>query len=302
MSKQASPVAIGAFVLGAIAITLVAVVALGSGRLFRSTENFLLFFQGSVNGLDKGAPVKYRGVPIGVVTDILLAVPQLKGDPRIPVVIEIDNDRLNELGSSLNLATDPESLKALIEQAGLRAQLQQQSFITGQLFIGLDLFPDSKLEMVLPPGSGPHPELPTLPTKLEQLQAKIEAVLDKLGKIDWESVGTSAAATVEGLNKLVNSPEIQSTLVALRQTLTELRDAIGPVQKGATSATKELTAALKRLQLSLDRLDTLTDPKAPLVNSVNGALSEVAEAARAVRRLAEDLDRDPSVILRGKSK
>ena len=302
MSKQASSVAIGAFVLGAVAITLAAVVALGSGRLFRSTENFVLFFQGSVNGLDKGAPVKYRGVPIGVVTDILLAVPQLRGDPRIPVVIEIDNDRLNELGSSLNLATDPESLKALIEQAGLRAQLQQQSFITGQLFIGLDLLPESKLEMVLPPGSGPHPELPTLPTKLEQLQAKIEAVLDKLGKIDWESVGTSAAATVEGLNKLVNSPEIQTTLVALRQTLTELRDAIGPVQKGATSATKELTAALKRLQVSLDRLDTLTDPKAPLVNSMNGALSEVAEAARAVRRLAEDLDRDPSVILRGKGK
>jgi len=50
VSKRASPALIGAFVLGAVAITVVAVVALGSGRLFRSTQKFLMFFQGSVNG------------------------------------------------------------------------------------------------------------------------------------------------------------------------------------------------------------------------------------------------------------
>jgi len=302
VSKRANPAAIGAFVLGAVAITVIAVVALGSGRLFRSTQKFLMFFQGSVNGLENGAPVKFRGVPIGVVTDILLAVPQLRGDPRIPVVVEIDNDRLGELGSTLDLKTDAVSLKALFEDGGLRAQLQQQSFITGQLFIGLDLFPGSALERVLPEGTAPYMEIPTLPTKLEQLQAKIEQVLDKLGKIDWESVGQSAAATVEGLNKLVNSPDIQKTLVALRDTLTEIRDAVGPLGKGATGATNELRASLKRLQGTLDRLDTLTDPKAPLVSGMGGALSDVSEAARAVKRLAEDLDRDPSLIIRGKGK
>src|SRR5882724_8304548 len=102
MSKRASPAMIGAFVIGAITIIGVAAVTLGGGRLFRSQERYVMFFQGSVNGLEKGAPVKYRGVPIGVVTDILLAVPQLRDDPRIPVVIEVDNDRLRELGASLD--------------------------------------------------------------------------------------------------------------------------------------------------------------------------------------------------------
>ena len=301
MSKRASPALIGVFVLGALVITVVAVVALGSGRLFRSTQKFLMFFQGSVNGLENGAPVKFRGVPIGVVTNILLAVPGLRGDPRIPVVVQIDNDRMRELGATLDLKSD-ESMKALFEEGGLRAQLQQQSFITGQLFIGLDLFPDSKLERVLPEGSAPYTEIPTLPTKLEQLQAKLEAVMDKLGKIDWENVGKAAASTIEGLNRLVNSPDVQSTLVALRETLTEIRDAVGPFSKGATGATNELKASLKRLQLSLDKLDTLTDPKAPLVSGMSGALTDVSEAARAVRRLADDLDRDPSVIIRGKGK
>jgi len=211
-------------------------------------------------------------------------------------------EQLRELGSTLDLTTDAASLRALFEQSGLRAQLQQQSSITGQLFIGLDLFPESKLERVLPEDTAPYMEIPTLPTKLEQLQAKLEAVMDKLGKIDWESVGKSAADTVEGLNRLVNSPDVKETLVALRQTLTEIRDAVGPLGKGATAATNELKASLKRLQVSLDKLDVLTDPKAPLVSGMSGAMSDVSEAARAVRRLADDLDRDPSVIIRGKGK
>jgi len=81
-----------------------------------------------------------------------------------------------------------------------------------------------------------------------------------------------------------------------------VRNAIGPLASGATGATNDLRGAITRLQAPLDRLDALSDPKAPLVLGINGALSDVGEAARAVRRLAEDLDRDPSVLLRGKNK
>lgn len=301
MSRRANPALIGAFVLGAIALGAAAVVALASGRLFRSTQTFVLFFQGSVNGLEKGSPVKFRGVPIGSITDILLALPQKRGDPRIPVLIDIDKDRLVELGASLELNAGPGMMSELSRNAGLRAQLQQQSFVTGLLYIGLDLFPDSPMNLVLPEG-GPYPEIPTLPTRLEQAQAKIEAMLDRLGKIDWDSVGRSLTSAVDGLNRLVNSPELQSNLVALRETLTEIRSAIGPLGTSATGATNDLRSAVKRLQATLERLDALADPKAPLVQGMNGALGEVAEAARAVKRLAEDLDRDPSVLIRGKSR
>jgi len=300
MSKRANPALIGAFVIGAIALGTAAIVAVGSGRLFHSTQKFAMYFQGSVNGLEKGAPVKFRGVPIGVVTDILLALPERRGEPRIPVIIEIDSDRMRELGVTVDLR-GPGMMGALIRDAGLRGQLQQQSFITGQLFIGLDLMPQTPMELVLPENS-PMPEIPTLPTKLEQLQAKIQAVLDQLGKIDWASVGQSLASTVDGLNRLVNSPAVQDDLVALRDTLLEIRKAVGPFGQSATGATNDLRAAIKRLQATLDHLDALADPKAPLVQGVSGALSEVAEAARAVRRLAEDLDRDPSALVRGKAR
>jgi paraquat-inducible protein B len=299
VSRRANPALIGGFVLGAMALGAAAVVALASGRLFRSTQTFVLFFHGSVNGLEKGSPVKFRGVPIGSVTDILLALPQKRGDPRIPVLIDVEQDRLVELGTTFELNPGPGMITELSRNTGLRAQLQQQSFVTGLLYIGLDLFPDSPFDLVLPVG-GPYPEIPTLPTKLEQAQAKIEAIVDRLSQIDWESVGRSLTSAVDGLSRLVNSPELQSNLVALRQTLAEIRNAIGPLGASATGATNDLRAAIKRLQATLERLDALSDPKAPLVQGLNGALGEVAEAARAVKRLAEDLDRDPSMLIRGK--
>jgi paraquat-inducible protein B len=301
VSKRANPALIGAFVVGATAIVAVAVVSIGSGWFFRNTVKFVMYFQGSVNGLDKGAPVKFRGVPIGVVTDIMLSLGERQGEPRIPVVIDIDKDRLRELGASQELVAAPGMIKKLAHESGLRAQLQQQSFITGQLFIGLDLIPDSPMEFAQTDDE-PYPEIPTLPTKLEQAAAKFQAVLDRLEKIDWETLGHTLTSTVDGLNHLVNSPEVQANLVALRGALTEIRNAVGPFAKSATGATNDLRVALQRLQAAIDRIDAIADPKAPLVQGMTGALGEVGEAARAVRRLAEDLDRDPSVLLRGKAR
>ncbi len=308
MGKRPNRALIGGFVLGALALVVAALVMLGSGRFFRHADEFVLYFGGSVNGLEKGAAVKYRGVPVGAVSDILLALPQKRGDPRIPVLIEIDHDRLAELGATREMSEGPEMMSRLLRDAGLRAQLQQQSFITGLLYIGLDLVPGSPLDLAFPEG-GPYPEIATLPTKLEQAQAKIEAVIERLVKIDFEGLGRSLADTVNGINHLVSSPDVQSTLVALREALgeiraaaAELRSSARPLAAGVNGTTTELRASLKRLQTSLDRLDVLTDPKAPLVQGLTTSLADFGKASRAVRQLAEDLDRDPSVLLRGRTR
>ncbi len=305
MAERRHPALIGAFVLGAIAITAAAVMVVGSGRFFRNTHTFVLYFQGSVNGLEKGAAVKFRGVPIGTVSDILLALPEHRGDPRVPVLIEIDYGKLGELGLTRDMTSGPGFMSRL-RDAGLRGQLQQQSFITGILYIGLDFFPNTPGALVLE-GQGPYPEIPTLPTKLEVAQAKLEEIFERMNKIDFEALGRSIGGAIDGLNGLVNSPDVKMNLVALHGALTEiraaavsLREGTGPLAKNLNGATSDLRAAIDRLSKSLERIDALTDPNAPVVHGLAQSLNELGAAARAVRQLANDLDRDPSVLLKGK--
>jgi paraquat-inducible protein B len=306
MGKRPRPALVGAFVIGAIVLAVAAVVTVGSGRFLRNTRTLVIFFRGSVNGLDKGAPVKFRGVTIGTVTDIRLALPGQGDVNRIPVLIEIDRDRLEEFGASAD-AVVGKRLYDLIYKRGLRAQLQQQSFITGLLYVGLDYFPDSKLDLILPPGGGSYPEIPSQPTTLEEARAKIEELFDRVSHIDFDAFGKSVTGAVDGVNRLVNSPEVYSNLEALHETLVEIRGAttdlrarILPLSTNANATVNDLRGAIKRLQASVDRFDSLIDPNAPLLGTLAATLADVGEAARAVRQLAEQLDRNPSVLLTGK--
>src|SRR3989442_1469151 len=97
MGRKANPAIIGAFVIGAVALTVVAVTVWGSGKLFRRQYPCVCYFPGSVNGLSAGAPVKFRGVQIGEVTDVRLLYAQARGAPRVPVFLTIDNERMRGL-------------------------------------------------------------------------------------------------------------------------------------------------------------------------------------------------------------
>jgi paraquat-inducible protein B len=259
-----------------------------------------------VNGLDRGAPVKFRGVPIGTVTDIRIRMRELAATGRIPVLIEVDRERVYELGGQHD-TVDDQRVNELINDLGMRAQLQQQSFITGLLYVALDLFPDSKIDLVLPPGTGPYPEIPCLPTTLEQARAKIEEIFDRVSRIDFDALGKSVNGALDGVNRLVNSPDVYSNLQALHATLDEIRGAaadlrarVSPLSNNVDATAKDLRSALQRLQASLDRFDTLIDPSAPLLGGLASTISDVGDAARAVRQLAEQIDRNPNVLLTGK--
>ena len=124
MSKKANPTLVGAFVIGAVVLVVGAVTILGSGRLFRKTYEFVLYFQGSVSGLREGAPVKYKGVEIGSITKILLQLDDGAEVDRIPVIIKLDADKIRGRGVGGSLA-DPAALKTAIDR-GLRGQLQTE--------------------------------------------------------------------------------------------------------------------------------------------------------------------------------
>lgn len=314
MGKKANPAIVGLFVLGALALAVIGVLVFGSGKLFRRTITFVMYFPGSVDGLSVGAPVKFKGVDIGSVTNIQLVLSAGKAGPhaRIPVYVMFDPSRIVTEGDAIRFP-DPEAREELITR-GLRAQLQSQSMLTGLLFIQLDFFPNSPLTYVRKQPSEP-PEIPTIPTTLEQASTQAREVISELREIDFKGMVDQANAALAGINKLVNDP-------ALRAALDQLPGAV----KNVNGAVESANALLRRVERQVDPLSnemhttlvgaqramstveqtasaatTLIEPGSPLDHDLRRSLQSVSQAADALRLFADYLERNPSALIYGRS-
>jgi paraquat-inducible protein B len=305
---MANPALIGAFVLGAIVLGVAAVVLLGSGRLFARRQPFVCFFTGSVDGLNPGSPVKFRGVQIGEVTEMLLRYGAQSADvslARIPVFIEIDEKRLGQLGATRAIGVNRERFEELIK-AGLRARLETQSLVTGVLYVGLNFLPDTPVFRELPV-DGPDLEIPTIPTTFEQIFASFQNVMNRVDKLDIEALVASIRNAFDGVNKLVRSPDVDRAVVELHQTLASIHRVTGALEPQVQPTMKDLRAALAEAKGALETLNGtlvsvrgLIEPNAPLVVDIGRTLAEVGDAANSVRILAEDLDRKPNSLIVGR--
>ena len=307
MSKKASPALIGAFVLGALALTVLAIITFGSGRFFRETHEYVLYFDGSVNGLLVGAPVKLRGVPIGRVSRILLRFEQPDDDRRIPVLVELDERAFRGVGGpTIDL---DRRIEEMVTQQGLRGRLETQSLLTGILYVGFDFYLGTSAMRIRPPGSVPA-EIPTVPTALEQARATLEDVLIKLPDLVEHLTSTVTAverlANSEGLTKAMDSldeltGELRETLASMRSLARTADDQIEPVAAEVRRTAEQTRLLLERAEATLLRTEALLDPDAPLPQQLKTTLAEAQRSARALRDLADSLERNPSAILFGPS-
>jgi len=328
MNKKVSPTLIGAFVLGALALVVIATLIFGSGRFFRTTKDFVLYFDGSVNGLRVGAPVKFRGVEIGSVKNILLRLEKDPGVLRIPVIIELELEKFTSKGATGVALNDPRVLKQLISE-GLRGQLQMESFVTGLLFVGIDYFPGSKLALVQQPGNiYQYDEIPTQPTQLQVAGSKVNEILARLDEVDFKGLIESFQRTAKGIEVLVTSPELKAAVRStdelshklqiaatnIAQLATTLDDKIKTLsndfqltsgearatikQAGALITQAEVT--LKETQATMANVQFLTDPDSLAFYEITKTLKEVSGAARSLRLLANYVERNPRALVFGK--
>jgi len=330
MSKPVNKTLIGVFVLGAVTLAVTAVLIFGSGRYFAPVKKFVLFFEGSVKGLNVGAPVIFRGVKIGDVTGIQLHVDPKHLTTVIPVYVEIDPRTFTVPEELKPLAKDVEKkyvfIQPLIEK-GLKAQLQMQSFVTGQLMINLDFYPDKPIKLV--GFEKKYPEIPTVPTSMEELTKTLQDLkLDELYK--------KVMLTVEGIEKIVNSPELLSTIRSVNQTMKSAdrlvnnidvqagpllanlqrsseaaRNALAEVEK-ALSAEKGIPAqleetlkttnsTLKQVENTFATIQRMTEENAHIGYELDRALKELSASARSIRILADYLEQHPEALLKGKT-
>lgn len=313
MRKKISPGLIGLFVVVGVALSVGAVALLGSGALFRDTTSFVLLFPGSVDGLEIGAPVKFRGVTIGSVSDVRLALEDARtSEPRLPVFIEIDNKKLRSKGAVAR-PRDPSSVRELVAR-GLRAQLRTRSLLTGLLFVQLDLRPDIPAHFVLDPGSK-YNEIPTIPAPFDLAQSAVERILARLDRTNIDGMVARATEAIEHIDHVASDPSLKAAVESLPQTLAsvdraaerirELSDDLGARSGPLIASTRETaaaaTAALEQARLTLQSVQVLTDPASPLAMQLDIALAEFIDATRSVKRLADYLERNPGAVLRGRA-
>lgn len=281
MSKKPSATVVGVFILCGALLMVAAVMIWGSGRLFEHRYKYVCYFPGSVFGLNVGAAVRYRGVPVGQVTGLRIRYEQPAGDRRLPVFIEINEKRLRELGR------DGQRTSAIIPSlidGGLRARLELESLVTSQLYVNLDMFPDSPIERVH--AQRGYPEIPTIPTAIEEATKSISGVLAELKEADLAGTARSLASTIEGLNRLVNTPSIAHALKELPSTVASIRQLVQTADNTVGRVGQELQSTV--------------GARGPVVADFQRALVDVQRAAQAVRRLAEFLERNPNALIVGK--
>lgn len=323
MSTKVSPTLIGAFVIGAVALIVIAILLLGSGRLFRQTRDFVLYFDNSVNGLRVGAPVKFKGVEVGSVKDIRLQLEKGAEVNKIPVIIEIDLEKLTLRGATPEIAVDREAFhKAVVE--GFRGQLAMESLVTGVLYVALDFFPGTPINFVQQENvNNKYPEIPTLPTSLELAKGAVERILNKLEEVDFKRLIDSLTKTSDGVGQLisVNSPTVKSILQSVDQAMPQLRGAISDFRTltatannnvtnvsadlhqtltAAHSAIEQIAATMKEAETTIISVRATVDPDSPTFYELTKSLREVSGAASSIRVLADSLDRNPQAVILGK--
>lgn len=317
MSKRASPTLVGGFVVGAVTLAVVAVAVIGSGHWFRHAHAFVLHFDSDVSGLKVGAPVKFKGVEIGSVREILLQMSSLTGTNggprvRIPVVIELDEKTLRDRGLPVRLEETASMQRAI--EAGLRGQLAMESFVTGLLYVKLDMVPGSP-DDVEADSPFPHLEIPTLPTPLEEAQMKLNEFIEKFRDADIPGLIAGVTRTVNGLDALVNSPVLKSSLDSLDRTLSSLETTSGslrslldqtnaslePLQRSMLARSEDIGRTLASTEATLEALRTAASPEGPVVFQFHRTLTDISETARALRSFLDYLDRDPAALVRGKA-
>lgn len=327
MSKQANPTLIGAFVLGAIALVVIAIIIFSSGGLYKDRPLFIMYFDDSVKGLDVGSSVSLLGVQIGTVKEIGIIHDSSTGKVKIPVTAEFHPETVTNINRKGE--TREENIKHLVEDFGLRAQLRTQSIVTGQLFIEVDYHPDTEYRYY---GDGTIVEIPTIPSPFEQLGKELR-------EFNVSELANAISSAAMAISQLADNPDLKlafenlnSTLASTSKLVTDINMQVAPVAKNANLALinmdNTLTDARGMVNNANSKLDTLendihstlsqldktlaefrhaaanikqfSDDNSPTVYKLNTALDELARAARSVRTLADTLERHPEAILQGK--
>ena len=299
--SRPNPVVIGAFVLGAITLAVAALLFFGGGVLREKRMAVVSFFDGSVAGLRVGAPVTFRGVPVGEVKSLGVRLDPKTGRSIIQVNMELVPGMLTVYGQAM---PDRDTFVTSLVSEGLTAQLVKQSFVTGLLSVELAFRPAAEVSRL---GDGSLPEVPTVPGDLEGLAKQLQTV-------DIVATVESLQRTLASAEALLNNPGLRGGLDQLPEVMSSLKRTLDTTEREVKASSAAVQKTLEKTDATLEKADAtlektdatleaahaLVDPRGHNAIQVQRTLDDLAATSARLRNLAERVDRDPSVLIRGR--
>jgi paraquat-inducible protein B len=304
VSETANPTKVGLFVVGAAALALATMVAFGSSKLFATTEQFEIHFDQSLMGLSLGAPVIFQGVQVGTVVD--LYAEYATDDPlqiETPVIVELVGGRVRR-PQNMPGPRDSTTVISELVGTGLRAQLDVQSLVTGQLYVSLVIRPDTPIQYH---GDGNLPEIPSITSDLEMVKETFLSLVKELRLMPLQEIGDDLVSVLAGLADLANAPETREGLEQLGAAMSELRalvDSMNSKLDGGYAeymkVTAEVQVVLKGAGDTIESVQRLVEPGSELQYQLDVSLQEVRRALERVGALADQLLAQPDSVLFGR--
>ncbi|MGM8227811.1 MlaD family protein [Cellvibrio sp. ARAG 10.3] len=317
--KKNRSLAIGAFIVGAILLVFIALMFFSGGRFFADKKRVVMYFEGSVQGLQVGAPVKLKGVVLGEIIDISINFERDNKTVYTAVTADLVMKRINSDGVNVEEDFFEDAI-----QSGLRAQLNFQSFLTGLLYVELDFYPDSELRLYAIQKE--HQEIPTIGTSFEEIsrtfqELDLKGLVHNLNNLTEQVSNMVAngqvAETLSSFNRLATSleqtsgnadKEIARLSAKMDTTLTELNTLIKQLNTQTPDMLASLKSSLQELDKSMQSFDQAAaniehafSEDAPLINQLTRTLEDMSRSSQAFRSLSETLEQQPEALLRGRS-
>jgi paraquat-inducible protein B len=331
MKTKVSPTIVGIFVIGAFALLIVALLTFGGLNLFSKPQRFLVYFDESIHGLDLGSPVKLRGVRVGRVVALNIRYDERTNNSVVAVVCELSKDVMtNSEGVVIDVASRAD-LQSLIDH-GMRAQLEVLGLATGLLFVELD-FMDPKEYPADPKLTDPRfAVVPAVQSTIAGFYESTSDILANVKQVDFAGLSRNinslvtdfrkqlAETDVKGLTEqwkktgvqveaLVGSPDIQRTFNNLNAAADDLRGMIARLDKQIEPTSQELAQTLAETRKTMESFSAAAvaaqgflATHGGLGGEITTTLNHLGEAADAVKRLADFLERNPNALIAGRKR
>lgn len=329
MNTKISPAFVGAFVIGAFALGLIAVLSFGGVSFFTKPQRFVVYFDESIHGLDAGSPVKLRGVRVGRVANLNVRYDEQSNHSVVAVVCEFSRDVVTDSKGVVVDVASRDELQSLVDR-GLRAHLGVLGLATGLLFVELDFVNPKEYPVDRKLTDPRYAVVPAVPSAISEFQASVGEILANVKRIDFaglsrevtglvsegrkQLVGLDLKGTVEQwkrtgerIETVASGPEIKQTFENLNGAISDLRRTLAKLDGQIEPNSQALAATLAEARTALQSFNEMAAATRKFVNSnatlgedVVGTLQHLGEAAEAVTRLAEFLERNPNSIIVGR--